>query len=57
MASQQMSLAFIFGGIVAGLFCVGAFLWSVVEEQTKKSWLVAAGILLIVGIAGFFITR
>jgi LPXTG-motif cell wall-anchored protein len=52
-----MSLAFIFGGIVAGLFCVGAFLWSVVEEQTKKSWLVAAGILLIVGIAGFFITR
>jgi hypothetical protein len=52
-----MSLAFIFGGIVASLICVGVFLWSVVEERIKKSWLVVAGISLVIGVAGFLITK
>lgn len=39
----------------AGLFCIGGFLWSVVEEKPSAIWLVGAGISVVVGIAGLVV--
>lgn len=43
--------------LVMGLFCVGGFLWSVIEEKPRATWLLAAGLTIIVGIAGLVIYR
>jgi hypothetical protein len=38
-----------------GLFFVGAFLWSAMEQKPRAIWLVGAAVSLIVGLAGFVI--
>lgn len=43
--------------LITGLFCIGGFFWSVVEEKPRVVWLVAAGLTIVVGIAGLVLYR
>ncbi|MCL4309401.1 MAG: hypothetical protein M0Z32_04250 [Actinomycetota bacterium] len=38
--------------LIAGLFCMGGFLWSTMEGKPKSIWLIGAGATIVVGIAG-----
>jgi len=47
----------IFVGILAFLFFIGLFLWSVLEENAKLRWLIFAALSLAGGIVGFLLKR
>ena len=38
--------------LIAGLFCVGGFLWSAMEQKPKSIWLIGAAVAILVGLAG-----
>jgi len=38
--------------LLLGLFCIGGFLWSAMQEKPKKVWLIGAAAAVIVAIAG-----
>ncbi|MFA5802136.1 MAG: hypothetical protein WC911_06620 [Thermoleophilia bacterium] len=41
----------------AGLFFVGGFLWSAMEQKPRAIWLVGAAVSLLVGLAGFVVNK
>jgi uncharacterized protein (DUF983 family) len=43
--------------LIAGLFFVGGFLWSMVEQKPRALWLVGAAITIFVGVAGLVMYR
>lgn len=38
--------------LLAGLFSIGGFLWSAMQEKPQKLWLLGAAAAILVGIAG-----
>jgi len=47
----------LFISLIAGLFCVGGFLWSAMEQKPMKIWLIGAGAAIIVGILGLLLHK
>ncbi len=43
--------------LIAGLFCIGGFLWSTVEQKPRALWLIGAAVTIIVGITGLALYR
>ncbi len=43
--------------LVSGLFCVGGFLWSAMEQKPKAFWLLGGTAILIVGLAGLLLHK
>lgn len=39
----------------AGLFFIGGFLWSAMEQKPRAIWLIGAAASLMVGLAGFVV--
>ncbi|MDO8735734.1 MAG: hypothetical protein Q7K29_01445 [Thermoleophilia bacterium] len=50
-----MSLIIFISSLLAGLFCLGGFMWSAMEQKPKAIWLLGAGVAIIVGLAGLVI--
>ena len=50
--SELFVTVFFLISLIAGLFCVGGFLWSTMEGKPKSIWLIGAGATIVVGIAG-----
>lgn len=47
-----MSLIIFITCLLAGLLCIGGFMWSAMEQKPKAVWLLGAGIAILVGLAG-----
>lgn len=47
-----MSLIIFLVGLLAGLLCIGGFMWSAMEQKPKAIWLLGAGVAILVGLAG-----
>lgn len=50
-----MSLIIFIVCLLAGLLCLGGFLWSAMEQKPKAIWLIGAGVAILVGIAGLIL--
>ncbi|MHB9053548.1 MAG: hypothetical protein ACYC5F_06125 [Thermoleophilia bacterium] len=49
---MRLPLIIFIVSLIAGLTCLGGFLWSAMEQKPKGIWLLGLGIAIIVGLAG-----
>ena len=52
-----MTLIIFVVGLLAGLFCIGGFLWSAMDGKPRKVWLIGAGATIVVALAGLVIHK
>ncbi len=50
-----MSLIIFIICLLAGLVCLGGFLWSAMEQKPKVIWLIGGGVTILVGLAGLIL--
>ena len=54
-ANMHLPLLIFVVSLIAGLVCLGGFLWSAMEQKPKAIWLIGLGIAIIVGFAGLVV--
>jgi len=54
---MSIGLLFFVTCLLAGLFCVGGFLWSAMEGKPRAIWLIGTGAAIIVGLAGLVLHK
>ena len=54
-ANVHLPLLIFIVSLIAGLICLGGFLWSAMEQKPKAIWLIGLGVAIMVGFAGLVV--